>query len=101
IVPFFDLVVFLIVPTEVRLRRLGDREARRFGADAVARGGWRFGETEEFIEWASHYDDGTREGRKLGRHQAWLQTLSCPVMLVAGTRQTSELAAEIVAALPR
>ena len=22
-------------------------------------------EVEEFIEWASHYDDGTREGRNL------------------------------------
>jgi adenylate kinase family enzyme len=101
IVPFFDLVVFLVAPTEVRLKRLRDREARHFGAEVVAPGGWRHGETEEFLEWASHYDDGTREGRNLGRHQAWLETLSCPVMRLDGTRSIGELVEEIVAALPR
>jgi adenylate kinase family enzyme len=101
IVPFFDRVIFLIVPTEVRLTRLREREARRFGAEAVAPGGWRFDETEEFIEWASHYDDGSRDGRNLGRHETWLQTLSCPVMRLDGTRPTGELVAEIVAAVQR
>jgi adenylate kinase family enzyme len=100
IVPLLDCVVFLTVPTDVRLQRLRDREARTFGAEAVAPGGWRFRETEEFIEWASHYDDGTREGRSLGRHQTWLQTMPCPVMRLDGTRQTGQLVAEIVAALP-
>ena len=61
IIPFFDLVVFLSTPTAVRLQRLRIREAKRFGPEAVAPGGWRHQETEEFIEWASHYDDGTRE----------------------------------------
>jgi len=100
IVPFFDLVVFLVVPTEVRLKRLRDREARHFGAEVVAPGGWRHGETEEFIEWASHYDDGTREGRNLSRHQAWLEALSCHVMRLDGTRAKKELVGEIIAARP-
>jgi len=100
IVPFFDLVVFLVVPTEGRLKRLRDREARHFGAEVVAPGGWRHGETEEFIEWAAHYDDGTREGKNLSRHQAWLETLSCLVMRLDGTRAIHELVGEIVAALP-
>ncbi len=99
IVPFFDLVVFLVVPTEVRLKRLRDREIRHFGAEVVASGGWRHGETEDFIEWAAHYGDGTREGKNLSRHQAWLETLSCRVMRLAGTRAIHELVGEIVAAL--
>ena len=70
LIPLFDLVVFVPVPTEVRLQRLREREARRFGADAVAVGGWRYREREEFIEWASRYDDGAREGRNLKRHEA-------------------------------
>jgi hypothetical protein len=57
----FDVVSFVQAPTEVRIRRLRDREARHFGADAVSPGGWRHQETEEFIEWACHYDDDTRE----------------------------------------
>src|SRR5919202_4132186 len=38
LVPLFDLVVFLYVPTEVRLRRLRARERERFG-DALDPGG--------------------------------------------------------------
>jgi adenylate kinase family enzyme len=101
IVPLFDLVVFLSVPTDVRLRRLRDREARHFGSDSIAPGGWRHEETEGFLEWAAHYDDGTREGRSLGRHLAWLETLSCPVMRLDGTRTTSELVDNITDALRR
>src|ERR1700721_3589303 len=41
LIPLLDLVVFLRVPTEVRLARLHDREARHFGAGAGAPGGWR------------------------------------------------------------
>jgi hypothetical protein len=41
LIPLFDLMVFVVVPTEVRLQRLRERETRRFGAAAVATGGWR------------------------------------------------------------
>jgi hypothetical protein len=68
LIPLFDLVVFVSVQTEVRLRRLREREARRFGAAAVAAGGRRHQELEEFIEWASRYDNDTRVGRNLKRH---------------------------------
>ncbi len=99
IVPLFDLVVFLRAPTEVRLRRLRDREARCFGADAIAPGGGRHQAMEEFIEWASHYDDGSCEGRNLMRHEAWLETLKCRVLRADGTRTTADLVDEITRAL--
>jgi|GEM_PF-4869066 len=41
LVPFFDLVVFVTAPREMRLKRLRAREAAHFGTDAVAPGGWR------------------------------------------------------------
>jgi adenylate kinase family enzyme len=96
VVPLFDLVVFVRVPTEVRLRRLRDREARRFGRTATSPGGWRYQETEEFIEWASHYDDGTREGRNLPRHLKWLDTMTCPVVRIDGTRPILDLVDVVV-----
>lgn len=52
---------FLSTPTGFRLKRLRAREATHFGAAAVAPGGWRHLETAEFIEWASHYEDGDRD----------------------------------------
>jgi adenylate kinase family enzyme len=95
IVSHFDLVVFLSTPKELRLQRLRDREARHFGADAVAPGGWRHDATEDFVEWASHYDDGDREGRSLARHQAWLAALPCPVLGLDGSRPLPELVVEV------
>ena len=91
----FDLVIFLTTPPEIRLQRLRTREAAHFGADAVGPGGWRHAETEEFIEWASHYETGDREGRGLERHLAWLAQLPCPVLRLDGSRPLAELVAEV------
>lgn len=86
IIPLLDLVVFLYVPTEIRLRRLRERETRR---------GWL---DEDFIEWASHYDEGTREGRNLPLHEAWLRALPCPVLRLDGTLPVAELVAKVLGA---
>jgi len=99
IVANFDLVVFLTTPKELRLQRLRDREARHFGADAVAPGGWRNRDTEEFVEWASHYEVGEREGRNLARHEVWLAALPCPVLRLDGSRPLPELVAEVRGAI--
>jgi len=99
IIPFFDLVIFLYAPTAIRLKRLRARESRRFGADAVAPGGSMHQQAEEFIKWAAHYDDGTREGRNLARHQAWLAALPCRVLRLDGTRPLPELVKEVSLAI--
>jgi adenylate kinase family enzyme len=99
IIPKFDLVVFLRTPREIRLTRLRAREAAHFGADVIVPGGWRHEETESFIEWASHYEDGSREGRNLDKHLAWLAKLPCPVLRLDGSRPLSELVDEVRRAL--
>jgi adenylate kinase family enzyme len=91
----FDLVAYVTTRRDIRIQRLRAREATRFGADAIAPGGWRHEETESFLEWASHYDDGTREGRNLAMHETWLATLPCPVLRVDGARDLTALIAEI------
>jgi adenylate kinase family enzyme len=95
IIPHLDLVVFLYVPTAIRLERLRAREARRFGTDAVALGGAMHQQAEYFVEWASHYDDCSREGRNLARHQAWLATLPCRVLRLDGCRPLEDLVKEV------
>ena len=95
ITPLLDLVVFLSVRTDVRLARLRDREARHFGAENVAPGGWRHDEAEAFIDWASHCEYGDREGRTLAKHLDWLSKLPCPVLRLDGSRPLPELVAEV------
>jgi adenylate kinase family enzyme len=100
LVPLFDLVVFLRVPVDICVARLRDREARHFGARHGRSGrGWRHAETEDFIEWASHYEDGTREGRNLSRQEAWLAMLSCPVLRLDGTLPTRALVRAVATVL--
>jgi adenylate kinase family enzyme len=98
IIPYLDLVAFVYAPTEIRLERLRARELKRFGAEAQP-GGSIHKEVMDFIEWASHYDDGTREGRNLARHQAWLEKLPCRVIRLDGTRPVQELVKEICQAI--
>jgi len=101
VITYFDLVVFLYTEKNIRLKRLRDREAARFGQDAVTQGGWRHQETEEFIEWASRYDEGDAVSRTLEKHGSWLTSLSCPVVRLDGAKPLSELAVEITRRPPR
>jgi adenylate kinase family enzyme len=101
LISYFDLVVFLHTPKEVRLKRLRDRETARFGAEAIAPGGWRHDETERFIAWASQYDDGEQASRTLEKHQAWLVTLPCRVLRLDGSGPLPELVSQIIATLHR
>jgi adenylate kinase family enzyme len=97
VVPFFDLAVFVETPTDVRLARLRERETRHFGVAAVAPGGWRHQETEDFIEWSSHYEDETREGCSRARHEAFLAALACPTLRVDGCQPVDVLLRRVTA----
>ena len=78
-IPLFDLVVFLAVPTPVRLERLRARERARYGAD-VAEGGPLQAKCTAFLAWAASYDDGPAVERSRAMHEAWLAKLPCPVL---------------------
>lgn len=93
-----ELIIFLRVPTQVRLERLRHREQERFGDDLLP-GGAMHETHREFIEWASHYEDATLPGRNLPRHEKWLAGLSVPVLRLDGTRPTAELVKLILAAV--
>jgi hypothetical protein len=99
LVTLFDQVVFLRTPRELRMKRLREREATHFGGDVVGPGGWRHDETESFLDWASHYEDGTREGRSLKSHEAWLASLPCPVLRLDGSRPLAELVTDVYRAV--
>ncbi|HEX8240017.1 MAG TPA: AAA family ATPase [Allosphingosinicella sp.] len=90
-----QLIVFLDVPTEVRLERLLRRERERFG-DSLLPGGAMHETHREFIEWAAHYDDGTLPGRSRPRHERWLAGLSKPVLRLDGTRPVGALVSAVL-----
>jgi hypothetical protein len=83
----FDLVVFLYLPTAIRMARLKLREERRFGKADPA-----------FLAWAAQYDAGTAEGRSLERHRHWLKSRTCPVLCLEGELSTEEQLLRLLAA---
>ena len=102
LIPLFELVVFLWVPTEVRIGRLRASEVREFGAKALAPGGPLHRNHEEFIDWATAYDTGGPDMRSLFRHEAWLARIPCPILRFDGELsvdcQVSRILAELAAA---
>jgi adenylate kinase family enzyme len=99
VISYFDLVVFLYTAKDLRLHRLRAREAARFGDDAVSPGGSHHQGTEDFIEWASRYDEGDTVSRTLEKHQTWLASLPCPVIRLNGANPLSDLVTQVVATI--
>jgi adenylate kinase family enzyme len=97
LIPEFELVVFLAVPTPVRLARLRARETMRYGATAIAPGGALHRAHREFIDWAAGYDTGGVEMRSLAMHEAWLATLPCTIVRLDGTLPVADALARIEA----
>ena len=94
--PLFDLVVFLAVPTDVRLERLRARERQRYGEETLTPGERLHEQSQAFLQWAAAYDEGTREGRNRPRHEAWLVRLSCPVFRLEGVLSVDEMLSRIL-----
>lgn len=63
----FDLVVFLLIPHEIRMQRLDAREVERYG-DHIFTDPVRVQLYKDFRDWAKGYDDNTTNGRNLNVH---------------------------------
>ena len=89
------LVVFLLIPPTIRMARLRAREAQRYGEEAIAPGGWRYGECRRFLDWASQYDTGGLDVRSRALHEEWLRALPCPVLRLEGPLSLDDMLAAV------
>lgn len=83
-IPRFDVVVFLLIPAEIRLARLTEREEGRYGREALAPRGAMHGAHEAFMKWAAAYDEGGEDVRSRRRHEMWMAGLTCPLHRLEG-----------------
>ena len=83
-IPLLDLVVYLWVPTEIRIERLRQRELKELGVEALGPGGNMHENHKAFLSWASQYDSGGLDMRSRASHAEWLAKLSCPVLRIEG-----------------
>jgi adenylate kinase family enzyme len=98
-IPHFDLVVFLSVPSDVRLARLTARERERYGDDAIAPGGRLRAKYETFITWAASYEEGSPVERSRRMHEEWLAKVPCPVLRLEDTDVVETRVKTIIARL--
>jgi adenylate kinase family enzyme len=86
---YFDLIVFLYIPPEIRMQRLKDREVERYG-DAILNDPVRKDNYQRFLAWAEAYDTNAHSGRSLRVHEEWLSKVTCPVLEIRGDTTIDE-----------
>lgn len=86
---YFDLVIFLWIPQDIRLQRLQQREFQRYGNEILA-GGSKYDQSKVFLEWASLYDNAGMEVRSKTLHEHWMADLSCPILKIEGDYSVEE-----------
>lgn len=65
---YFDLVIFLWIPPEIRLERLQKREIERYGEEVLP-GGEKYEQSQTFLKWATLYDHAGLEVRSKALHE--------------------------------
>lgn len=88
-IPTFDLVIYLRIPKEVRMKRLLDREKTRYGTE-IDEGHVMHTAHKEFMNWASKYDDGDLDIRSKRLHYNWLESLNCKVLRIENDIELKE-----------
>lgn len=90
----FDLCIWIQTPANVRVERLEKREFARFGK-RIMPGGDMYWNHREFIEWAKTYDTADNTERSFAMHKEWKEKLTCPLLILDGTKRIDELLREL------
>ena len=89
VIRYFDLVVFLWVPLEERMKRIEARE-EKLGRKIKDPTHPKYKTYRNFMKWASVYDTGSSKMRSLAQHEEWMKKLSCPILRVKGDNSVDE-----------
>jgi adenylate kinase family enzyme len=93
--PFYDLVVFLRLDPTIRMARLRQREAARWGA-RILPGGDMAATNAQFIAWAEAYDTAGSLRRGLVTHEAWLADQPAPTLRLDSGAPVGDLVAAVL-----
>ena len=80
--PYFRIVVFLDADTELRVKRVHERETKQFGS-RIQDGGDMYEEHQKYLKDIAGYRYGYG-GCTLQQHEAWLASLSCRILRLDG-----------------
>lgn len=89
-IPMIDFVVFLWVPSDIRIQRLRKREIALYGSEIETPKDPRYETHKGFLEWAAAYDTGGLDMRSKATHEKWLSKLKTPFLRIEGTQSIEE-----------
>lgn len=93
VMPRLTHALFVSLEPGLRLQRLAQREAQRYGG-RIAPGGDRHASYQAFMDWARGYDQPGFEQRSREGHEAWLDRLACPVLRLDGAGSRRQILGE-------
>jgi adenylate kinase family enzyme/N-acetylglutamate synthase-like GNAT family acetyltransferase len=88
--PVFSHVIFLTLAPEDRMKRLRERELKRYG-ERIAPGGDMEQIHKDFLAWAARYDEGGMDVRSRQVDETWMRALPCPVLRLDSKAPLTEL----------
>lgn len=83
LIPYFTLAVRLETATDIRIKRLREREKKNFGS-RIEFGGDMYENHRDFIQWAMSYDTGGLDIRSKAKHNEWQKLLKCKLIELNG-----------------
>jgi len=90
----FDLLIYINTPSDVRVKRLKQREFEKFG-NRIFEGGDMYDTHEEFISWTKRYDTAGTEQRSFITHMKWLKERKIPTLFISGDLSMDEIMYEV------
>ena len=88
---FYDLIVYIEVPLDVRMERVQQRSIDKFGARVLA-GGDMYEQEQNFFDFVRN--------RTMEKTDIWVKTMKCPVVYIDGTKDiktNAEYVAKLIA----
>ena len=99
-IPILELAVFLKTPTDLRIKRLKEREFKEFGNRVLESGDMYTGHID-FIEWAKTYDNAGLDSRSLVLHTEWAKSLPCKVIELDGSLPIDDIVNRVITAFEK
>lgn len=91
-----DAIIFLTLDPAERVRRLEEREVRRRAGCNYDREAW-----QNFLDWATGYDNPAHSGRNRAGHDAWLRDVGKPVLHMDSSAPLDQLVRRVLEWDPR
>jgi adenylate kinase family enzyme len=85
-----DLFIYMNLDIETRIKRINQRELKRFGK-RVLPGGDLFQKHQDFLQWVSDYEHNPDYLRSRRQHIAWLDDVEQPVLRITDELSFDEL----------